>query len=500
VDKRDGFCRELIDAAMHITQGFLIAALLQLIIEVLVYQTLECLWVHYAIPRLVSNDVKYSLSELRRSVGTAFSRKRDASGVLDSPEHLFVSTKVAKIFPTLFESSIVLAYHTVYPGRVAEKWKGKPKTYAILGGEQATGVGTDKVWVTRINDCCLRIYRFLKRMTLMATVLTVMQYLGTFPMRLQKGVIHTVQPLLLVIVFLMFYFMFSVPAIGISVLCAAVLYGAYCVWRRRYRAKKGTGTVAPVLDNELEEDGEDVHKGGRDSDAATGRKSHKVLVESVNVPMSRDEKERYRAMQQLQAAMESSSVSNSDEEEAAEVDNDQEEEEEEAKGLEGMCDPSRGDDQHEDEDVEEEEEEEEELRVSPSGVDDEIKAQAAGGAASPAIPVMVSAGETTALAWTQQEEEVDVDELFMNQLFEAGMDDLLSTALRAPSLCVDPQATHPCVECDDSPAPTAEDMEEPRWGEREVGSFREVMGGEDEEDEEYVSQLFDLYLRNDDSD
>ena len=219
------------------------AAVLQLLVEVFFYQTIECVWVHYAIPRLVSQDVKYSISELRRSVDTAFSRKRDAMGVLDTPDHLFVSTQVAKQFPTLFECSIVLAYHSVYPGRIAEKWKGKPNKYDVLGEVAATGVNSMS-FTARINATALYIHRAAKRITITATVFSAMQYLGTFPMRLQKVIIHTLQPLLLAVLCVVIYFLIQEPIAAAFIAATVILYLVGHLWMKHRATLQGK--VTPI--------------------------------------------------------------------------------------------------------------------------------------------------------------------------------------------------------------------------------------------------------------
>jgi len=97
---------------------FLVACIIQFIVEILFYETSECAIVHFYIPDLARNEVRsvgFAVHQAVSKVCTA-TVESASSVILDAPRYLFVSTNVAKKFPDLLESIIVMSYHTYSPG------------------------------------------------------------------------------------------------------------------------------------------------------------------------------------------------------------------------------------------------------------------------------------------------------------------------------------------------------------------------------------------------
>lgn len=98
---------------------------------------------------------------------------------LDVSEYFFESARVAKAYPNLLESAIVLAYHSYHPGRFAQKWHRHKRQSSNL------------------SNSCLSFCSILSNFTLFSTFLTFMLLVGTYPLRGQKFGIHFLQPVIL---------------------------------------------------------------------------------------------------------------------------------------------------------------------------------------------------------------------------------------------------------------------------------------------------------------
>jgi hypothetical protein len=206
----------------HWQTGYVIACITQLCVEVFVYETSECVWIHYTIPQLVSKDIERTVHELKKSVNLAFSVTGGAGVALDAPSFLFVSTRVAKKFSHLFECAVVLAYHTFSPGRVAEKWLTKKDAREMdLSAASATG--------PRPSSSVFR------RFSIFASLVFIMIHIGTLPMRLQKLAIHSIQPITVAVIIVSVQFLWRYPywiAVPLVLLFIEI-------WRRNSEASEG---------------------------------------------------------------------------------------------------------------------------------------------------------------------------------------------------------------------------------------------------------------------
>ena len=111
---------------------YLGACLAQFFIEICINETLECLWLNYIVPKLAAKEVIAAHRVLVDLVET-FCRadttqppttSRERSGpLLNAPDYLFVSTNVARAFPSLMEALIIQSYLTPLPGESAKQWR-----------------------------------------------------------------------------------------------------------------------------------------------------------------------------------------------------------------------------------------------------------------------------------------------------------------------------------------------------------------------------------------
>ena len=103
---------------------YLLACIVQFTVEILLFETMECVWINCAIPILVSSEVRRVGDDIVEVVHQMCSgEKLQTEYFLNAPDYLFVSTNVAKKFPDLMESILVQAYTTHLPGELARKWQ-----------------------------------------------------------------------------------------------------------------------------------------------------------------------------------------------------------------------------------------------------------------------------------------------------------------------------------------------------------------------------------------
>ena len=95
-------------------QNYLFACLSQIFVEIAVYQTMECAWIHFLVPRLILDAVDSALVTIHQCILAAFEREFDRT-LLNTPALFFVSWDLAGHFPHLFESSIVRAFQSFFP-------------------------------------------------------------------------------------------------------------------------------------------------------------------------------------------------------------------------------------------------------------------------------------------------------------------------------------------------------------------------------------------------
>ena len=196
-------------------RGYVLACLLQLVIEVLVYETSECMWVHYGLPRLVSDDVDAIIRGLNHTIDAAFSSANHAAQALDMPSYFFVSTLLAEQLPLVLESSIVLSYHSKNPppGGVHYRWqKGKARKNSLISRLGATAVLT-----------------------------SILQAIASSNIRVQKMVLHTLQPIAVSFIFVAWAYMsrnviYLVVAIVLVLLIVSVTCARPCFVKNKIRS------------------------------------------------------------------------------------------------------------------------------------------------------------------------------------------------------------------------------------------------------------------------
>jgi hypothetical protein len=191
--------------------SFSIACLIQLSFEIFIFETLEVAWVQYLIPHLVVKDVRKRIHYLRQQINDAFDVKlSEIENPFDATEYLFVSARLAKEFPSLFESEVILIFSNYLPGAIGERWRAS-KSWRPSGWKGPS-------------------------FTILLPVLAVLQWMGTFSMRAQKAIMHVFQPIFCSVGIILAFFLATNP-IWLLVPAAFIAFEVYQWSKRRRKAK-----------------------------------------------------------------------------------------------------------------------------------------------------------------------------------------------------------------------------------------------------------------------
>ena len=123
---------------------FVLCLAMQSPFEVFISATLECLWVHVAVPFLIRDEVAAARKALSAMLEDLLSRRnRHEAFSLDATRQLFVSTRLAAAHPQLIESTLVLGYRAYLPGGIAETWHDGSALGDADGDDDGDGNGDD---------------------------------------------------------------------------------------------------------------------------------------------------------------------------------------------------------------------------------------------------------------------------------------------------------------------------------------------------------------------
>lgn len=174
---------------------YLVACLMQIGIEIVIYETSECAIVHFVIPSLVHNEIRAAALTLDAAVEKICLEwgNVDKSIVLDAPQYFFISTNLAKSYPDLMESVIVQSYHTYLPGEIGKKWR-----------INHAGRGTHMI--TRFANFAMS-----------SIIMQSLQRLGAMNGGIQRTIIHFLQPFLVSSLLLLWLTMTRQPYVAIPV-------------------------------------------------------------------------------------------------------------------------------------------------------------------------------------------------------------------------------------------------------------------------------------------
>lgn len=173
---------------------------------------------------------------LRRVIQQICSNREDGIPViLDATRYLYVSTNVAKRFPNLIESAVILSYRTYLPGESSRKWR-----FEYAASEEASG------WMG------WRRSTVLKNISINAFVVNALQVLGAQSPVLQRALIHTIQPALATLLLLTMAFIVKHPLYSL-VWIPIVVYASYRIYDQSSREQEsmksgpvGSGSASAI--------------------------------------------------------------------------------------------------------------------------------------------------------------------------------------------------------------------------------------------------------------
>jgi hypothetical protein len=149
---------------------------------------------------------------------------------------------VANYFPQTLASTIVLSYQTSLPGEISHKWKSHHDSFATQIFHFFSSSSSPPPPSSR------RVRRF----TLTAVVLNLLQQLGSLSPTLQRLILHTIQPMICGGLFLLGYLMNRHPlsfiALGVVIIGFVVLI-LRAVWKD-YLEKKENELILETLQEE----------------------------------------------------------------------------------------------------------------------------------------------------------------------------------------------------------------------------------------------------------
>jgi hypothetical protein len=217
-------------------RAYMSACVIQFVMEIFLIESIECLWINYMVPSLVAAEVTSALNALNDSINQICTgRASDSRYILNVPHYLFVSYNVAKSFPALLESIIVQSYSSHLPGELCKIWKFN-RSYSAVPSSIS-----------------------LRSMAVFATLMTMMQIVGTTPFIFQRIFIRLTQPVMLAGLAITFMAIVNNP-LYIGLLSASVgaglLYYSYKYYTKQQKLLQVESNVAPV--DEFDEENEVV--------------------------------------------------------------------------------------------------------------------------------------------------------------------------------------------------------------------------------------------------
>jgi hypothetical protein len=223
---------------------YVACCLVQVGVDVLLFETVECAWLNFLVPQYVHEEVANAAEKvrsltqrvagLRADIEEALPEQEVTKFFLNAPAHLFVSTKLAKKKPQLLESMIVGSYRHHLPGEICKTWPHCSE------GEETQQPAQVRTWLS------------LLRWVLRGLTLSLQLFVGV-PFAYQKVGLRFAQPVVFSGLALVVYTIFtSIAGQVVLGMCglAAVLY-AVQRWRRS--AGPASGAVTPTTAETTEE-------------------------------------------------------------------------------------------------------------------------------------------------------------------------------------------------------------------------------------------------------
>jgi hypothetical protein len=233
-------------------QAYITACLVQVVVEIFLNETIECLWLNYWVPSLVRSDVGKAVEVLKHATEDVALDEVRPEGChrvfLDAPSYLFASTKVAQRNEELLESLLVKSYHSHLPGELCKTWPHYMQSRLNLEQDQSRGIlGRFPVWAMRIIALAL------------ATMTALVQWSGTLSFAYQRVFIRVIQPMVFSGLTMLCYLFTSVYGGYLLVAVSLLLAAGAVIWLRQSGNKEAAQQrqrIAQAVDedNDLEQE------------------------------------------------------------------------------------------------------------------------------------------------------------------------------------------------------------------------------------------------------
>jgi len=243
-------------------RAFLVACIIQLLMEVFVIESIECIWINFVVPNLVTNEIRSALDSLNVAINSlCAASSADSRLFLNAPKYLFVSTNLSQQHPELLESMIIQSYFSYLPGEVSKKWR-----------YNSTLVPVESSFIFRLRHVVV----FLSLM---------LQVFGTTPFLVQKIVIRLTQPIILAGVALAALTIFQ--STTNTIIFTLVVFFALCLYGRRIylmrrKAASADSNIMPV-DGSIDESSDDADEEHKSETGSLDSRTMSVISSSSKI-------------------------------------------------------------------------------------------------------------------------------------------------------------------------------------------------------------------------
>jgi hypothetical protein len=226
---------------MEWQQGWLIASAVNLVLDIFIKQSNIAAIVYYVIPDLIVDSARSVRVNLEKSISAmCVNASRGQLHKIDSinphsfsaSNYFFVSARVARAFPGLLESAIVLSYQSpTVSAELREKWGLQRHT------SHKSGLWR-QLW-TFMQDL-----DFASILSLLTT--TVLMSLGAQALIVQRVVVTSLNPAIIAVIAYVGSFILNRPLLGTLIVVGglSVLFAVWFVYWRSHNASNKTHAIA----------------------------------------------------------------------------------------------------------------------------------------------------------------------------------------------------------------------------------------------------------------
>jgi hypothetical protein len=217
-------------------RAYVAACVIQVIVEITLNETLECVWLNYCVPSLVGSEVLRAVAIIRgiaeELTGDKDTISRTSRMFLNAAPYLFVSSRVAKENPDMLESAIVLSYSTHLPGELSRSW---PHYVSALRRQREWDDAVQNAERQSSLERALELVQVMV-MSVVTALIVTFQWSGTLHFGYQRILIRVTQPVLFSGL-LMLGFLATESAVGLAalVLSLSALVAVGVVWMLCHR-------------------------------------------------------------------------------------------------------------------------------------------------------------------------------------------------------------------------------------------------------------------------